>query len=298
MYWLSIVVLAIILLGLIYARISEMYITQILIIQNLVIFMIVNIPGYSNPSWANNVFYDLAGRPIYIQHLNMLLGRSHTFISLMYLHAGFMHIIGNMLVLFFIGVALEDRIGKEWVALVYFPGGVLATLSQYFIDWGSPVMNVGASGAVMALMGTIVFMFPRDRITMFLGPILMRDVRVDLAVGVFIVMMTVIAFLGGGSSNVAHAAHFGGFAAGILFGYIYKKYDVTKGREEVLDFSRLKKIAEKQNLMDVYQKIEDADENDVKKAWAEHLLRKAHCPKCGRRLKGGKCECGYDPFKD
>jgi len=297
MYWLSYVVLAIILIGLIYARISEMYLTQILLIQNLIIFMIVNIPSYTNPYIINNVFYDLAGRAIYIQQPIMLLGKSHTFISLMYLHGGFMHIVGNMLILFFIGIPLEDRIGKEYVALVYFPAGIIATLSQYFVDWGSPVLNVGASGAVMALMGTIVFMFPRDRITMFLGPILMRDVRVDLAVGVFVVMMTVIVFLGG-SSNVAHAAHFGGFGAGILIGYIYQKYGITKKREESLDYSNLKKIAESQDMMDIYQKIEDADENEVKKAWAEHLLRKAKCPQCGRNLKGEKCECGYDPYKD
>ncbi|MFP4050486.1 MAG: rhomboid family intramembrane serine protease [Thermoplasmata archaeon] len=297
MYWLSFVVLAIILIGLIYARISEMYLTQTLIIQNLVIFMIVNIPGYSNPYIINNVFYDLAGRAVYVQQPSMLLGKSHTFISLMYLHANFMHIIGNLLVLFFIGIALEDRIGKEYVALVYFPAGIVATLSQYFVDWGSLVLNVGASGAVMALMGTIVYMFPKDKITMFLGPILMRDVRVDLAVGVFIVMMTVIAFLGG-SSNVAHAAHFGGFGAGMLMGYIYKKYNISKDREESLDYSKLKKLAEEQGLMDIYQKIEDADENDVKKAWADELLRKAKCPECGRKLKGSKCECGYDPFKD
>ncbi len=297
MYWLSYVVLAIIIIGLIYARISEMYLTQILIIQNLIIFMIVNIPGYSDPYIINNVFYDLAGRAVYIQHPTMLLGKGHTFISLMYLHGGFMHIIGNLLVLFFIGIALEDRIGKIGIALVYFPAGIVATLSQYFVDWGSLVMNVGASGAVMALMGTIVFMFPKDRITMFLGPILMRDVRVDLAVGVFIVMMTVIVFLGG-SSNVAHAAHFGGFGAGMLIGYIYKKYGITKKEEETMEYPKLKKLAEKQGLMDIYQKIEDADENDVKKAWADELLKKANCPECGRDLNGSRCECGYDPFKD
>lgn len=297
MYWLSYVVLAIILIGLIYARISEMYLTQILIIQNLIIFMIVNIPGYPDPYIINKVFYDLAGRAVYIQDPSMLLGRGYTFISLMYLHGGFMHIIGNLLVLFFIGIALEDRIGKEYVALVYFPAGIVATLSQYFVDWGSLVMNVGASGAVMALMGTIGFMFPKDRITMFLGPILMRDVRVDLAVGVFIVMMTGIAFLGG-SSNVAHAAHFGGFGAGMLIGYIYKKYGITKKTEKTIDYKNLRKLAEDQGLMDIYQKIEEADENDVKNAWTDELLKKANCPECGRDLKGSRCECGYDPFKD
>ncbi|MFW5898795.1 MAG: rhomboid family intramembrane serine protease, partial [Candidatus Saliniplasma sp.] len=142
-----------------------------------------------------------------------------------------------------------------------------------------------------------VYMFPKDKITMFLGPILMRDVRVDLAVGVFIVMMTGIAFLGG-SSNVAHAAHFGGFGAGMLIGYIYKKYGITKKTEETLEYPKLKKLAGEQDLMHIYQKIEDADENDVKKAWAEKLLEQAECPECGRKLEESRCECGYDPFED
>ncbi len=299
MYWLSYVVIAIIVVGLITAYFTEVYLTQILLIQNLLIFMLVFIPGLAYPYLIGRVYSDLAGNPIYLQSLDTLLSKGYTFLSLMYIHAGFMHIVGNAIILFFIGVALEDRIGKEWTAFVYFPAGVIATLGQYILDWGQNIMNLGASGAIMGLMGAIVFMFPKDRITMLLGPILMPNVRVDLAVAVFIMMQTVIAFLNP-SSNIAHAAHFSGLGAGIVLGAFLKKMGVHEGRLKgpKRDYSSLKPLAERQDLQDIYKKIEEADEEDVRRAWAEHLLRKARCPKCGRDLNEEGCECGYDVWED
>jgi len=293
MYWLSYVVIAIIVIGLLVAYKTDFYLAQILLIQNLLIFMIVNIPSIAYPSLAYTVINDLAGRAIYLQTFENL----HSFITLMYLHASFMHIIGNILVLFFIGVALEDRIGKKWTVLIYFPAGMIATLGQYSIIWGSEIPNLGASGAVMGLMGAIVYMYPKDKIPMFLGPIFMPEVRVDLAVGVFIMMQVGIAIFAG-DSNVAHAAHFTGFGAGMLIGAYIKKYRKVDKQKGTKDYTKLKKLVDDGETKSIYDKIEEADTEDVKEAWAQHLLEKARCPRCNRKLKGSTCECGYDVWKD
>ncbi len=289
MYWLSYVIIAVILGGLLLAWKTEMYLTQILVIVNLLIFMSVYIPGMRYPGLTYTVYNDLAGRAIYLQ-----TGRSlHTFLTLMFLHADFMHIAGNILVLFFIGIALEDRIGKRDTAIIFFVTGLIATLGQYSINWGSTALNLGASGAVMGLMGAIVYLYPRDKIPMFLGPIFMPAVRVDLAVVVFIAMQSGIALLSS-SSNIAHAAHFAGFAAGIIIGIVMRRYSFGIEKEKTKrDHSCLKKLVTSNELHSIYENIKEADNEEVRDAWIEFFLEKANCPRCSKRLEGDRCHCGF-----
>lgn len=268
---------------------SEIYLTQVLVIVNLIIFMLVYIPGLKYPGLTHIVYNDLAGRAIYLQ-----TGRSlHTFLTLMFLHADFMHIAGNILVLFFIGIALEDRIGKRDTAVLFFTTGLIATLGQYSINWGSTVLNLGASGAVMGIMGAIVYLYPRDKIPMFLGPIFMPAVRVDLAVVVFVAMQTGIALLNP-YGNIAHAAHFAGFASGIILAMAMRKFSLVKRKEIVQrDYSRLKQLVTDHELHNIYEKIKNADNDEVRDAWIEHFLEKASCPRCSRHFKGDRCTCGF-----
>ncbi len=310
MFWLSYVVIAIIIGGLFYAMQEEMYLVQVLLIQNLLIFIIVNLSAYSFPGIFPSVINDLAGRAYYLSEVSLLLSRAHTFLSMMFLHADIMHIFGNLLVLFFIGIALEDRVGKKWTFIFYFFTGFVATLGQYSFNWlqvlsnaaewgilGVP--NIGASGAVFGIMGALVYLFPRDKITMFIGPILMPNVRVDLAVGVFIMMQTGIVFLSPGATNVAHAAHFTGFAAGIIIAAYAKRRGVLqREKSPTRDYTKLEKLVHTEEQEEIYQRIIKADERDVKEAWAEHLIEKSKCPKCQNELKGEKCECSFDVWEN
>ncbi len=292
MYWLSLIVIAIILIGLIVAYKASIYFTQIVMIQNLLIFMIVNIPSLGYPYIINNVFYDLAGAPIYL--LNIY--RFHTYLTTIYLHADFMHIVGNMLILFFIGMALEERIGKMNTAKLYFITGFLATIGHYLVYLGSPIPAVGASGAIMGIMGSMFILYPKEKIPMFLGPIFLPSVRVDLAVGAFLVMQTGIALIVP-QSAVAHEAHFVGFISGMLlakFAVSGIKIKTKKGK----DIKKLKRLAVSEELQTMYKQIIQADEESVKEAWIDHFLKRAKCPKCGNRLNGDICECGYDVWQD
>jgi|GEM_PF-524939 len=301
-------VFAIIFGGLLYAWKMEIYLVQILLIQNLLIYIIVN------PDYGASIFYPvlnfLAGRAIYLYNIGFLITRGHTFLTMMYLHGGIMHIFGNLIILFFIGMALEDRVGKKWTFIFYFISGFAATIGQYSFNWlqfaigasdigALTIPNIGASGAVFGIMGSLVFLYPRDEITMLLGPILVPRVRVDLAVGVFILMQTGIAFLSPGVTNIAHAAHFTGFAAGIVLGYYAKKQGVMeKKKGPVRDYTKLKKLVRTEEHKELYRKIIDSDERDVAEAWSEHLIEKSSCPRCGRDMKGSECECGFNVWED
>ncbi|MGM0406300.1 MAG: rhomboid family intramembrane serine protease [Thermoplasmatota archaeon] len=294
LHFISALVIIIILAGFLVALNSDFYFTQIMLIVNLSVFILVNIIGIRYPYIYFRAIEELAGKAVYLQTGQNL----HTFLTLMFLHGNIGHILGNMLILFFIGMALESRIGKKWTAIIYLSGGLIATLGQYIVIWGSEVPNLGASGAVMGLMGAIVYLYPKDKIPMFLVFILLPEVRVDLAVGAFLLMQGAMVFLV--PAGVAHAAHFAGFGGGMVIAYFIKKADLIERDKEAesIDHTKLKRLVTDEETEDIYKKIEEADDGVVRKAWIEHLLTKAECPECKRKLKGETCECGYDVWED
>lgn len=309
MFWLSYLIIGIILAGLIYAFKYDMYLTQVLIIVNMVIFIVMLGGEMYEPEITGLIYRDLAGQARYIGDPELFLARGYTFITMMFIHGGIMHVFGNIIVLFFIGMPLEDRVGKRWTFIFYLVTGLIATLGQYLFTWlqfiagpsGADVLfipNLGASGAVFGIMGALVFLYPRDRITMIIPPLLLPNVRVDLAVGAFIMIQTGIALFAG-TGNIAHAAHFTGLAAGIIIAFYAKKAGIKDKKEgPVRNYTKLKKLVDDEEKREIYQKIIDADERDVKEAWAEHLIQKSKCPKCGRPLKNKRCDCGFEVWED
>ncbi|MBS3790002.1 MAG: rhomboid family intramembrane serine protease [Candidatus Thermoplasmatota archaeon] len=296
-------------MGLIYTYYYDIYLTQVLIIVNMVIFIVILGAEMYYPGIMGLIYGDLAGRAIYLGEPGLLLTHGHTFLTMMFLHGGIMHVFGNIMVLFFIGMPLEDRVGKRLTFIFYIVAGLIATLGQYFFNWlqfalgGAPfevltIPNLGASGAVFGIMGTLVYLFPKDRITMIIPPLLLPNVRVDLAVGAFIMIQTGIALFAG-TGNIAHAAHFTGLAGGIILAYYAKKAGIVQ-REKgpVRDYTKLKKLLDDEEKKKIYQNIIEADEIEVKEAWSEHLIEKSECPRCGRQLEDSRCKCGFNVWED
>jgi len=145
-----------------------------------------------------------------------------TLLTATFLHAGWSHIIGNMIFLWAFGPAMEDAMGRVRYLFFYLIGGVIAMATQVAAMPQSTVPNLGASGAIAAVMGAFLVTYPRDRIrTAFFFLLFIRVTYIPavLLIGVWFVIQLFSAgeiaghVQGGG---VAYLAHIGGFLFGLL----------------------------------------------------------------------------------
>lgn len=138
----------------------------------------------------------------------------------MYLHGGWMHLIGNMLYLWIFGNNIEDRLGPFLFFVFYTATGLMGNLLHTFFDPGA-VPLVGASGAISGVLGAYILLYPHERITAIV-PIGYYPATVNLPAWIFLGIYIVIQNLfpaafgagAGGKGGVAYWAHIGGFAAG------------------------------------------------------------------------------------
>jgi membrane associated rhomboid family serine protease len=153
-----------------------------------------------------------------------------TFISSMFLHGGWMHLLGNMVFLHVFGDNVEDRFGHARYLLFYLLAGAAAAASQIFINPDSVVPMVGASGAIAGILGAYVIMYPRARV-LTLIPIFFFIQFIELPAFIFLGLWFLMQLssgvlslnIGGDAGGVAWWAHIGGFAAGALLLPLLKK---------------------------------------------------------------------------
>lgn len=139
----------------------------------------------------------------------------------MFLHAGWMHLLGNMLFLWIFGDNVEARLGRVGYLTAYLATGFAATLLHGAVDSASAIPGIGASGAISGVQGLYLVLFPRNRVKLFVAMYVMTVLHVQALwmILAWFVLQDLLPFLlqtsvlGGG---VAHAAHLGGFAAGVL----------------------------------------------------------------------------------
>ncbi len=135
----------------------------------------------------------------------------------MFLHGGWMHLIGNMWFLWIFGDNVEDELGHGIFLLFYVCCGVIAAVAQFLSEPGSYIPMVGASGAIAGVMGAYLIRFPRSRVTVLL-PIIIIWTTVQLPAFLMLTYWLAIQVLsgtGGAAGGVAWWAHIGGFAAGV-----------------------------------------------------------------------------------
>ena len=140
----------------------------------------------------------------------------------LFLHAGFLHLAGNMLFLWIYGDNVEHRLGTVRYLAAYLATGVAATLFHTLFDAGSELPLVGASGAISGVLGFYFIWFPRNRVRLWimLFPFFMHMVRwpARLVLGIYLFVDNVMPFLiaqGGAGGGVAYGAHIGGFLGGL-----------------------------------------------------------------------------------
>jgi len=144
-----------------------------------------------------------------------------TVITSMFLHGGWLHLIGNMLYLWIFGDNIEDRLGRGRFVVFYLLCGAVAALGQAVADPRSEVPMIGASGAISGVLGAYLMLYPRAKVLVLL-PLLIfiTTVRVPALVvlGVWFAaqLLSSLAAAPGSGGGVAFAAHVGGFVAGVV----------------------------------------------------------------------------------
>jgi membrane associated rhomboid family serine protease len=140
----------------------------------------------------------------------------------MFMHAGLAHIGGNMLYLWIFGDNVEDRLGHGKYLVFYLVGGVVASFTHLLTNPGSQVPTVGASGAIAAVLGAYLVLFPASRIATFIPMGLFSRLTVvpaAIVLGLWFVLQLFEGVLSLGATEVggvAFWAHIGGFVAGML----------------------------------------------------------------------------------
>ena len=143
------------------------------------------------------------------------------FFTSMFLHGGFLHILGNMWFLYIFGDNIEDRLGHIRYLIFYLLCGIAAGLIHLLSNWDSKMPTIGASGAIAGVMGAYLIVYPRARI-LTLIPIFFFFQFIEIPAFVFLgywfVLQLIFAGLSGGhAEGVAWMAHVGGFVTGIIF---------------------------------------------------------------------------------
>jgi membrane associated rhomboid family serine protease len=148
-----------------------------------------------------------------------------TLFTAMFMHAGWVHLGGNMLYLWIFGDNVEDRFGHAKFAVFYLLCGLAATFAQMAFSLKSSVPNLGASGAIAGVLGAYILLFPKGKVRVLQAQQVIQ-VPALIVIGFWIVLQF---FSGIGSiadtahtGGVAYMAHIGGFVAGFVLTFLFR----------------------------------------------------------------------------
>jgi membrane associated rhomboid family serine protease len=187
-------------------------VTLLLIIANTYFFFY----ELSFPIWLRDRF---------IEHYALVPDRIAplTLLTSMFLHGGWLHLIGNMWFLWVFGSHIEDAMGPVKFLVFYLISGVASALVQFAVSLGSPVPVIGASGAIAGIMGAFLMLYPRVRVVSLVF-IVIFVTTIELPAAIMLLYWFGIQLLSGLGSmssvtqaqGVAWFAHVGGFLAGLF----------------------------------------------------------------------------------
>jgi len=178
-------------------------------------------------------FVELSGGEAFIQQWSVVPRRLlanpaadfPTIFTSMFMHAGWLHLGGNMLYLWIFGDNVEDNFGHLKFLIFYLICGVAATLAQLAFSAGSNVPNLGASGAIAGVLGSYLVLFPRGQVKVLMGRGVI-PMPALVVIGLWIVLQ-LVSGIGSISSSaqtggVAYMAHIGGFVAGLVLTFVLR----------------------------------------------------------------------------
>lgn len=158
---------------------------------------------------------------------------TYTLLTNIFLHGGWAHLIGNMLFLWIFADNIEASVGSKRFFIFYMLGGIIASLGHIWFNWDSVIPAVGASGAIAAVMGAYIVLFPQSRIKM-LFLIFPFTIPAFLFLGFWIFSQVssgtaALAVETADTAGVAWWAHIIGFLFGVLAGLFWRSQGVLRG---------------------------------------------------------------------
>jgi membrane associated rhomboid family serine protease len=148
-----------------------------------------------------------------------------TLFTSMFMHAGWVHLGGNMLYLWIFGDNVEDRFGHVKFILFYLLCGLAATFAQLAFSMGSNVPNLGASGAIAGVLGAYILMFPQQQVKVLVGR-MVTPVSALIVIGLWFALQFFSGFASiantADTGGVAYIAHVGGFIAGFVLAFLFR----------------------------------------------------------------------------
>ncbi len=151
-------------------------------------------------------------------------------VTYVFLHAGWLHVAGNMLYLWIFGNNVEDTLGRWWFVVAFFAFGIASALVQVAVDPSSDAPLIGASGAISGVLGVYLVLFPRARVMSLVFLVFfyqLMEVPAVLLLGLWFVLQLLSVLLSLGAptetvGGVAFFAHIGGFLAGVAIGLVIR----------------------------------------------------------------------------
>ncbi len=200
------------------------FVNYSLIALNIIVFILELMAGPN----LESALYEIALIPANLT-AGFDLGDLQAIFTSMFLHAGLSHLLGNMLYLWIFGDNVEDRIGHFWYLVFYLAGGVVAAFAHVALNPNSVIPTVGASGAIAAVLGAYLILFPQVKVLTFvpIGFFLrLTLLPASLLLGFWFVLQLFNGLLTLGLADMggtAFWAHIGGFVFGVLIGWLINK---------------------------------------------------------------------------
>jgi membrane associated rhomboid family serine protease len=208
-------------------RFSTPFVTYFIIALNTVVFLFELSVGGQSHRALNGLIFHFGVVPLHFE--KALTGSAAVpfpgaflpLLTSMFLHASWLHLIGNMWFLWIFGDNIEDYLGHFTYLLFYLVSGFAAAVAHIVLNAGSNVPSVGASGAIAGVMGAYFVLYPRARVLMWFPPIFFFHLPAWLVLGYWFLA----EFLSGAATSIAETsqsggiafwAHVGGFLAGIV----------------------------------------------------------------------------------
>lgn len=198
-------------------------ITVLIVLINVLVFLYEQLLLFAGGDQLLNQFlYTYGLVPARVVSEGLTLPVLWTFITSMFLHGGWLHIIGNMLYFWIFGNNIEDVLGHFWFTVFYFACGLAAGFAQLFMSAGADIPGIGASGAIAGVLAAYLIFWPSARVDtlIFLGILaFIRPIPAIIVLGLWFVLQLFSGFTSIGTAQtggVAYYAHIGGFLVGLV----------------------------------------------------------------------------------